>query len=76
MKAMIILLTGPMMLFFTLSAFSTIEYCVEQGEVIPWTPLVGIVAMDVTWCVCAFKCGKEDMGKALRKYERFLDRLL
>jgi hypothetical protein len=47
MKAAIILLTGPLMLFFTISAASTAEWCVEQGFPPPWALLAGIVVMDI-----------------------------
>jgi hypothetical protein len=75
MKAMIILLTGPMMLFFTISAVSTVEWCAEYGGAFPWAWIAGIVIMDVAWCVCAFKCSEEEMNKAIRKYERFIDNI-
>jgi hypothetical protein len=75
MKAMIILLTGPMMLFFTLSVASTAEWCLERGLPVPWAWLVGIVAMDIVWCVCASKFGEGAMEEALKRYERFICKL-
>ena len=75
MKALIILLTGPAMLFFTLAAASTAEWCAEQGYPVPWAQLAGIVAMDIAWCVTAGKCRRESLNEALEKCEKFIDKL-
>ena len=75
MKAMIILLTGPMMLFFTLAAASTAEWHAEQGYPLPWAWLAGIVAMDILWCVSAGRCRRESLDEALEKCEKLIDKL-
>ncbi|MDR1938274.1 MAG: hypothetical protein LBQ73_07235 [Tannerellaceae bacterium] len=76
MKAMIILLTAPMMLFFTIAAASTVEWCLDYGYPIPWWHIAGIVVMDIVWGVCSSKCSKESMDKALREYKKFTKKLI
>jgi hypothetical protein len=75
MKAMIILLTGPLMLFFTLSVASAAEWHVEAGMPVPWAWIAGIVAVDAVWCVAAARCSRESMDQALRRYEKFIEKL-
>ncbi|MDR1646034.1 MAG: LysE family translocator [Tannerellaceae bacterium] len=75
MKALIIILTAPFMLFFTLSVASTAEWCIEQGTTPPWGYLAGIVAMDIIWCICASRCSRESLYEALRRYEKFMNKL-
>jgi hypothetical protein len=75
MKAMIILLTAPMMLFFTFGVFSTAEYCMETGAPVPWTTLAGTIAIDIAWCISASRCSRKSLNRALRQYERFINKL-
>jgi hypothetical protein len=74
--ATVVLFLGPALLFFTIAIFSTVEYRVENGFPIPWVMLSGTVAADILWCVMAVQCGRKNFNAALRKYERFIHKLL
>jgi threonine/homoserine/homoserine lactone efflux protein len=75
MKAMLIVITGPAMLFFTIAAISTVEFHAEYGGVYPWAWIIGIGLMDIVWCVGAQRCSREEMNRAYRRYEKFLDNI-
>lgn len=74
MKALIILLSGPFMLFFLLFAVQTVEYCMEFNETIPWQ-IYGLFGCVAVWCVAACKCNKQEINSAYKKYEQFLDKI-
>jgi hypothetical protein len=72
MKAMVIVLTGPWMLFFLITAMSTVEWCVEAQEAIPWAWVIGIALAVIAWCICAAKCSSESLQEALEKCEKYM----
>lgn len=75
MKALITLLTGPLMLMFLLGALQTIEYNWENNIPIPWQ-VYALIACVLFWCVAVYKCKRASMDEALRKYENFIVNLL
>ncbi|MDD4406175.1 MAG: hypothetical protein PHO36_15610 [Parabacteroides sp.] len=62
MKALVILLTGPFMLMFAVSALQTIEWNIENDTPVPFLAYVLLVAVAV-WCVCAAKLRKSDIDE-------------
>jgi hypothetical protein len=72
MKALIILLTGPLMVFFVLAVCQTIEWCTDNGVRVP--PLAWVLLTFVAiWGISAYRCGAESLKEACRQWEQFLD---
>lgn len=62
MKALIIIIAGPIVLMFTIAAFQTIEWNIENDMPVPFLTYIPLIIAAI-WCICAAKLKKSDIDE-------------
>ena len=76
MKALILILSSPVLFLLTLCMFTTLEYSLEYNEPYPFLSAAVVTVLDIIWCRTWCRCSRMERLRAFVKYEQLCDRLL